>query len=114
MAWTNPIKWPCRASGAVVGAVVQVLIAPQATPSGIAFALPRFGAGSVLASWIAFTFVTFISGPSRATSSRGNKKEIHIEDFLVFVIGLSLKKTELFKLLQQLVRIDPGAKFKFL
>lgn len=54
-------------AGVVVGAVVQILIAPQTAPSGIAFALPRLGAGSVLATWITFAFVTFVSGPARAT-----------------------------------------------
>jgi len=54
-------------TGLVVGAVVEVLVAPQSTPSGLAVALVGLGAGSVHASRIAHAFVAILAGPTGAT-----------------------------------------------
>ena len=62
-------------AGAVVGAVVEVLVAKQASPSSLAVALVRLVAAAVLASWIKLALVAILASPSGATSSGGKERK---------------------------------------
>jgi hypothetical protein len=59
----------------VMGAEVEVLIAEQAAPALVAFALPLGGAGSVHTSWIHFTLVTVWSSVSALASVRAREEK---------------------------------------
>ena len=51
----------------VVGAVVEVLVAKEAAPSGVALAGVGLGAGAVLAARVADALVAVDASPSRPT-----------------------------------------------
>lgn len=59
----------------VVGAEVQVLVAEQATPALVAFALPLCRAGSMYTSWVHFTLVTIRASVSAFASVRDEEEE---------------------------------------
>ena len=65
------------ATGLVVGAVVEVLVAEESAPSVVAVALPGVLAGSVLAAWVANALVTESSGPA-ITAPRTKIKQTKI------------------------------------
>lgn len=57
----------------VVGAVVQVLIAEQSSPTLVADAIPWFHARTVHATRVSGTFVAQLTGPATVASKRENK-----------------------------------------
>lgn len=54
-------------TGFVIGAVVEVLVAEEAPPALLAVALPRLGACSVKATWVADAFIAEGALPAHAT-----------------------------------------------
>lgn len=61
-------------AGVVVGAVVEVLVAEEPAPSGMAVALVGLLAGAMFATRVPFALVAMLSGPTRTAS--GSKKSI--------------------------------------
>lgn len=62
-------------AGFVIGAVVEILIAEQTTPTFVAITLPRLLAGSVKAAWVPDALVAQFALPSQfASVQKENQK----------------------------------------
>lgn len=68
------------ATGFVVGAVVEILVAEQSSPAFVAQAVPRLHTTAVHATGIAFAFVTQRSNPTCVTTEI-KKKYIYKKSF---------------------------------
>lgn len=55
-------------AGAMVGAIIQILIAKQATPALLADAIPGLGAGAVHAARMPLALVAELAHPARMTT----------------------------------------------
>ena len=66
-------------AGRVVSAVVEVLVAEETPPSGLAVALPGLVAGALLAAGVTLALVAVGTGPSGATPGGERKKTFRLQ-----------------------------------
>ena len=83
----------------VVGAIIQILVAKQTTPSRMAITFPWFGAWALLTAWVALAFVAKSSCPTITTSVRWKKiKELRFAGWhlpIYFSVDMSADKLKI-------------------